>query len=126
MEYQVIEIIDEYNLLIDYGIEDGAEQGLKVSILYIGEDVIHPITKEIIGTMDFVKEYLEIVTVYPKFSLCRKLKKSSTLSSMASMSPLNKYSVEEIPISVDAKQISHRKMEFDKKIQIGDKAIILD
>lgn len=70
-EYKVIEILNKKELLINYGSNDGAVEGTKLIISTSGPEVIDPETKEVLGTLDIIKEKLEIYTVYPNFSICR-------------------------------------------------------
>ena len=39
-EYKVIEILDEYNIMINYGFDKGAVQGERLRIISKGEEVI--------------------------------------------------------------------------------------
>ena len=57
--YRVIEIIDEYSILINYGSLNGASKGDEVRIIAIGPEVIDPISKSSLGTLDKVKAELQ-------------------------------------------------------------------
>lgn len=72
-KYRVIEILNKNELLINYGFNNGARIGNKVIISDKGEEVIDPVTKKSLGTLDIVKGKLEIYSVYPNFSICRDI-----------------------------------------------------
>jgi hypothetical protein len=113
-EYSVIDIVGEKSILIDYGRVHGAKRGRKIRIIIPGDMIIHPKTKEELGTFDYVKDELEIAVVYEKFSLCAKVKRTSTLSN-----PISQIVTTQI-ITVDKEEISSRKWVKDDVIRIGD------
>ena len=55
-EYKVIEIIDEYNIIIDYGFDKDAMQGEKLRIISKGEEVIDKATGNSLDTLDASRE----------------------------------------------------------------------
>lgn len=73
--YRVIEILNKKELLINYGKNDGARVGEDITISMVGDKVIDPITKDVLGTLDIIKGRLEIYTVYPEFSICRDIER---------------------------------------------------
>lgn len=124
-EFRVIEILDEYSILINYGMRDGASEDDEVRIISIGPEVIDPITKQNLGTLDSVKAVLTIVTAYNNFSLCQKITTTTKNLLLGSMSQFQTTSKEIKPLSVDTQNISKKKLPDDKTIRIGDIVEIL-
>lgn len=58
-EYRVIEILNKNELLINYGSNQGASVGRKVTITIKGEEITDPETNEILGTLDIIKGNLK-------------------------------------------------------------------
>lgn len=121
----VVEIIDEYSLLIDYGAEKGAVDGEKVRVIEVGPEVIHPKTKQKLGTLDSIKSELEIVDIYQHFSVCRKVV-SETYNVL--INPFSQFEKERSwieKLNVDANEISHKSPPKDTTIAVGDLVQIL-
>ena len=70
-EFKVLEIVDNKTLLIDYGFNNRAAAGDVLRIIEKGEPVI--IDGVNYGTLDMVKDIVEVVVPYDKFSICRKI-----------------------------------------------------
>ncbi len=124
-DFRVIEILDEYSILINYGRSDGADEDDKVRIKSIGPEVTDPVTKKKLGTLDSIKAILTIVYVYDEFSLCRNV---VTLTKNVLVSPLSQFqtsSKENKPIDIDKKDISGKRLPDNKTIKIGDIVEIL-
>lgn len=121
--YHVVEIIDGYTVLINYGIQDGAKKDQQVRIYTPGETVKDPITGTSLGTLDIVKADLTIITAYPQFSLCQKI----GFNALPALSPLatlvRQMSTE--PLSVDRNEISNRKIPKAAPIKIGDPVMVI-
>lgn len=124
-EYKVIEIIDAYNLIINYGLERNAKQGDRLRIVDRGEEVKDPDTGEILGTLDAIKAVVSVKNAYNKFSVCHKIKTPDLpiLSPLASA--MRNLSVEEtLPVNSD--EATYRKIpEGGGRITVGDIAILL-
>lgn len=71
--YKVIEILNSNELIVNYGQSDGAKEGRKLNITVTGENVIDPETNKILGTLDIIKQELEVYKVYSNFSICRHI-----------------------------------------------------
>lgn len=123
--FRVIEILDEYSILINYGKDDGANEDDEIRIISIGPEVIDPVTGKNLGTLDSIKSTLTIVTVYEKFSLCKKIKTTTKNILISPISQFQTTSKESRPINVDKNSISNRKSPDDKVIKVGDMVEIL-
>lgn len=139
--FRVIKIIDEYSLVINGGLSDDISLGDEIEIYLEGDVITDPFNEyEELGTLDYVKEKLEVTEVYSKFSVCKKFKQEKiyqpsslqkalssaalNLSSISSISSLagsteTKITVEKI--NVDQTKMSGRKTG-DNIIGIGDLA----
>ncbi|WP_456095485.1 hypothetical protein [Peptostreptococcus sp.] len=73
--YKVIKILSNNELIINYGIDDGAKIAQKVRIYIPGEEIIDPKTEFVLGTLDTIKDELEIYETFDQFSICRKVQR---------------------------------------------------
>lgn len=69
---KVIRILDKYSILINYGKSKGAKIGENVQILEIGPEIVDPDSGESLGTLDHIKDVLQIQEVFDEFSICGK------------------------------------------------------
>ena len=118
-EYRVIEILNKNELLINYGSNQGASVGRKVTITIKGEEITDPETTEIPGTLDIIKGNLEIYTVYPNFSICRDL----TYEDRDIIKPFGmrtKTIVRTNPLNISEDDISGRWPKTIPPIKVGD------
>lgn len=118
--FRVIEILDPTRILINGGSSQGLVEGDILEIFETGEKIKDPQTGEILGTLDFIKDKVEVVTTYEKFSLCKKIIR--TKSSI--FSPLSEYvtttSVHIAELKVNKEQITNRKISGNPIISVGD------
>lgn len=127
-EYKVVEIIDTFTVLVNYGTIDNAKKGDEIQILKKGEDIIDPDTRQVIGTLDMPKDIVTVFITYEKFSICKKIIKnySGILSPLSSLSSITgSTSMESVPLKVNTKQITNKQYETDEPIKVGDLAVIL-
>lgn len=124
-EFKVIEIIDEFSILINYGRDDGAYEGDEIRVLSIGDEVVDPETKESLGTLDFVKDTLTIAIAYDSFSLCQKIETSHINVLTSPLSQFSKTTKEVKALNVDEKDFSHKSFSKEKTIKVGDTIEIL-
>ena len=123
-EYKVIEIIDEYNIIIDYGFDKDAMQGEKLRIISKGEEVIDKATGNSLGTLDAIKAVVSVKTVYAKFSLCHRVRilEAPMLSPLSEL--VHRSSREErLPVNPD--MMTHRKIPNGGATAVGDTAQLL-
>lgn len=123
-EYKVIEIIDEYNIIIDYGFDKDAMQGEKLRIISKGDEVIDKATGNSLGTLDAIKAVVSVKTVYAKFSLCHRVR----ISEVPMLSPLSELvhrSSREERLPVNPDMMTHRKIPNGGAIAVGDTAQLL-
>lgn len=124
MEYKVIEIINNTDIIINYGLEDGASVGDKLRIIEKGAPVIDPDTSENLGSIDIIKTTLEVAVPYRKFSICRKYRTSN----VELLNPLSKFiyeskTVQELDVRPD--QITNREIPRSSPISEGDIVVLI-
>lgn len=70
--YHIAAILNEYEVVINAGSNEGLSAGDKIEIFEINDDIIDASTKENLGPLVFVKDTLEIVFVDEKYAICQK------------------------------------------------------
>lgn len=120
-EYNVVKILNKKEIVIDFGANEGAKEGYKVRIIEDTQEVISPLTNENLGQFHIIKNELEIFSVYPLFSICRRVKEKneSIVSSLQLLRTtitypdLNVKKTDGLPLSVSGNPI-----EIGDKVQI--------
>lgn len=124
--YQVVKILDEFNIVINAGFLDGIKPGTHLQIFTQGEEVKNPSTNEIEGTLDIVKAEIVAVNVSPNLSICKNSSTSNHLSEMLLKDdiPISKalqlIAPTPRPFKIDPSEVSPRLPKIDKTIKIGD------
>lgn len=131
---EVIKILNQFAILIDYGSKDGAVKGDKVRVFVKGKEIYNNKNK-FLGTLDIIKDELEITTVYEHFSICEKIKRTSKtiqrnpfeiykLSGLMKSSE-TKTDVEKLPLNVNKEDFTNDIFKTDEPIKKGDLVKIL-
>lgn len=118
--FRVIEILDEYSILINYGNDEGACEGDEIRIISTGPEVKDPETGETLGTLDSIKSELTIVTTYNKFSLCKKIEITTNNILTNPLSQFQTTSTQAKPLDIDKSSISNKQIPNDTVINVGD------
>lgn len=116
---KVIKIIDNYDLVINIGADEGAKVGDTYEIYTPGHEVFDPDTKDSLGTLDLIKASIKVKNVFPKMSICT----SNHISTKKIPDLINSFSRtydERMPLNVDSLDISGGFEDFDSKIKVGD------
>lgn len=136
--FKVIKIIDEYSLVINGGITDDVSVGDEIEIFLEGDEITDPFKEgEVLGTLDYIKETLEVTEVYGSFAVCKKFHTEtihhpsafqramnmSSISSLSAMAGTTETRVTVEKINVAKGEITGRKTG-DDIIRIGDLARI--
>lgn len=81
----VIRILNDKTIIINYGTDDNVSLisknmdelklsvGDKIKIIEPGPEITDPFNKSSLGFLDFTKETLEVVEMFPRFSICQKI-----------------------------------------------------
>ncbi|MEG2522229.1 MAG: hypothetical protein RSA49_05080 [Anaerovoracaceae bacterium] len=126
--FYVIEIIDAQTIMINYGTSNGAVVGEDIKVIDI--DSLDFITDPYDGsTIDYfytVKEDLEIIRCYEKYSICQKIviSRSNLLENISNSSGFVRTEKKIKPLNVDDSKFSNRKITSQDPILIGDPVII--
>lgn len=70
MIFKVIKIVDEYMIVVDYGLKNNARVGDTLEIINTGVDILDPDNNYKLGTLDLIKGEVRVKHTYPNFSLC--------------------------------------------------------
>ena len=119
--FKVLEVIDESSLLINFGLKDGAKKGNTLRIIEKGKPVV--IDGVDYGTLDAVKEIVEIDVPYEKFSICRKVI-YKTENALNPLSAFDRTMRLLRPMNVNEDELSHRELPPASPIKKGDLAIL--
>ena len=123
MTINVIEIIDEYTIIVNIGSDGGLQKGDKLRIIEQGEP-IQDLDGIEIGTVDIIKAEVEATVIYPSFSICQKLR-HTLVNILDPLADLKHQSTRAEKLSVNQADISHRKIPSAKPIAVGDIVIRL-
>lgn len=119
--YNVVKILSEYSVVINAGINDFVKLGDYFHILDSeGDEVIDPITKEIIGTLDISKATVEVTELYESMCVC-----SSLVKKVRPNLSFNFDFEERERLNVDYSQITRGNKVSNKNIEIGDTAKLI-
>ena len=114
--FKIVKIINEYEIVINAGKDHGIYKDQSLEIFVPGEEVIDPETNESLGTLDFIKAYLNVKNVFPKMAICE----NSETKSKNFLTAFNNLTIEENQrLNVDSQEISGG-LSGSRKIRIGD------
>ena len=116
--YKIIKIIDAYSIVINGGSNDDLILGTQLEIFAKGEEIIDPDTKESLGTLDLVKERIEITTILPKMSICKNIEEKQNSFAVLLAGAQKTYEAKQLYI--DSTEISGGFENIVKKIKVGD------
>lgn len=119
--YKVIRIIDDKTIMINYGQRNGAKSGEKIRVFQKGEDIYE--NNIFLGTLDVIKEDLEIIAVYSAFSLCQKIT-SKQVNPYQLLEPYRNVTKIE-KLNVEKSEIENLKYKSDEPIKNGDLVKVL-
>lgn len=123
--YNVINIIDEYTLVIDYGFDEGAEVEETVRIFEEGSP-INDLEGNYLGNIEIIKDEIEIFRVFDKFSICKKIK-TEIVNPYAALMLNGKSKKVAKKLNVqESGEFSNLIYKNTTKISVGDKVKILE
>ncbi|AOV07902.1 hypothetical protein [Sporosarcina ureilytica] len=127
MDFKVVKIVDEYLIVVDYGLKHDASEGDILEVIKIGEEVVDPDTSDSLGTLDIIKARVKVKNAYEHMSLCisnEKIASNSSLGNFGStLAALSEglSSTQIKALKVNTKQISGGYDESsDLTISVGD------
>ena len=122
-EYKVINIINKFNIIINYGSNDGAYEGQEVRISTTGDEILDLDGKSL-GNIEIIKEELEITKIYDNFSICKKIK----INEVNPFQPISlvKKEIRAVELNVKEEDFSNITYQDITPIKKGDNVKILD
>lgn len=117
-KYQVINIIDEYAIMINYGAKDSAKVGEEIRVFKKGEE-IKDLNGNSLGNIEIVKDELEVYQVHEKFSICKKIR-TEKKSPFDMINLYNKTVEVDKKLNINVEEISNLEYETTEVITIGD------
>lgn len=119
--YRIIKIIDENRVVVNAGTNDGISTKSLLEIFVPGENVIDPETGENLGSLDYIKARLEVITVMPRMCVCvnNKMEITELKTIMSAME--SGRTTKRASLNIDSEDISGGYENIDKKIHVGDK-----
>ena len=120
--YKVIKLLSDNSLIVDYGKNDGAYEGDDLRIFTPGEEVVFQGTNY--GTLDLIKADIEVVSVFPKFSVCQKINRR-TVNSLGLTNYLTREIEEVQKLNMNKEEISNTFYKDTSPIKLGDLVKIL-
>lgn len=122
--FRVIKIIDDMNIVINCGENEGIKEGDRFYIYSEnGTAVIDPFTNENLGSFKGIKAKVVATTVYEKMSVCQNSVIIGGLANSLGIAALEPYVGKRASLNVDPSQISGGlDTDVDEPIRIGDEA----
>jgi len=119
MNYKVVKIIDDMNIVINCGTNQSIKEGDLFYILSdLKEKVTDPDTNEVLGEFNRIKAKIEAITVFEKMSICQNASKAAPIVDLVRSSFGTEH---RLGLNVDPEQISGGLFDAnDELIQIGD------
>ncbi|MHB8995091.1 MAG: hypothetical protein ACYC63_07575 [Armatimonadota bacterium] len=116
---KVLEVYDEYNLLINMGQEHDICVGDDVIVFAVGEPVVDPDTGESLGNYEWQKARLTVTKVMPRFSEARSQRRQSGgLVTLQFLSTAD--TVKDVAFAVDESVVSKRRDARDMIVRPKD------
>jgi len=102
---QVAKIIETDKIVINKGIDDGIEEGMRFLVYQEGDEIIDPVTKKSLGTLENPKGTFKVIHLQEKMSilLCELKRPNKLMQNFAEFS------------NIDAER------DLLKTIKVGDK-----
>ncbi|MEG1502415.1 MAG: hypothetical protein RR063_11595 [Anaerovoracaceae bacterium] len=123
----IIQIIDDYTVIIDADEDSGLVQGDVLEVVKIGGAIKHPITNEPLGSLEYPIAKLDVVTILEKMTICTSHKKKSHYPGIAGMGKSmleSRTTITQEPLNVNPESIVGWPEPFEADfIDIGDKVI---
>lgn len=116
----VVRILNNKELVINIGLNDGLKLKDKIIIYEVGE-VVKDQNDKIIGTLDHIKAELIVTKLYDNMAVCEYPKKTVSAFEKSVASISNSFiSYEEESLKVDEKEIEPYKKIHSNIIHLGD------
>lgn len=120
--YNVIDILNENEIIIDCGKEQGISKNNTVEV-YDKDYKVKDLNGNIIGTYPLIKHSLEIKKVFPKFTVCYAPEPEDITKILSPLSKLPSISYKKILVNIPEDKLV--KNPTGAIIKIGDKVSVI-
>lgn len=129
MEFFVARLLNEYEIIISGGSNQGIKIGSKFK-LSNNIDVVNPKTNKLIGTMHTDKGIVKVTKIFPNMCVCEDIKNGNIYTIESHDLNPNKSSLEDMinhknRLNVDMNQLADEYTSSDRAIRVGDKAELI-
>lgn len=121
--YKVIKLLADNSIIVNYGKNDGAYVGEELRIFTPGEEIIFEGTNY--GNLDLIKSDIEVVLIFPNFSVCQKIIRK-TVNAFGLSDYLTREIKEVQKLNLNKEDISNTIYMDKSPIKLGDLVKILD
>lgn len=115
--FKIVEILSEYDILINGGTTHGIKENDKFEIYKQGRPVIDPDTKETLGYFDMIKGIVVAKKIQEKITICSSLESLNNAFTALGNALMRSH---QEALNIDYNQLSDDYSEEEKKIRIGD------
>jgi len=126
MKNKIVKIVDEYLVVVDYGLVQNAREGDILEIYQVGERV-YDNKDNFLGTLDLRKGKLRVINVYENMSLCQSNEYTRSLQQDVSLLVRAFNRSELLALNVDTEQISGGySRDNELIIRLGDPVKVIE
>lgn len=75
---RVVQVLDEYKVVINKGIDDEVEEGDNYLIFSLGDEIVDPETKENLGRLEIVRGKARVIHVQERLSTLKSTDKTDS------------------------------------------------
>jgi hypothetical protein len=118
---KVARIINNTDLALNRGLDDGVEEGMKFAILSdAGEDIRDPDTGELLDSIPIAKTVVKVIHAAPRSSICRTFR---TYESAGIFNALGQGSTRHETLASDESRVQQELDPKKAKVKVGDRAL---
>ncbi|SFP39976.1 hypothetical protein SAMN04487888_109186 [Eubacterium callanderi] len=123
----IIQIIDDYTLVIDAGEDSDLVQGDVLEVMKKGDIITHPITNEPLGNLEYPIAKLDVVNILEKMTICKSHKEETYHPGLIGFSDAlyePRTTITQDPLNVNPESITGwPKSKETDFVDIGDKVV---
>ena len=118
---KVARIINNTDLALNKGSDDGVEEGMKFAILSdAGEDIRDPDTGEVLDSIQIAKTVVKVIHVSPRLAVGRTFR---SYKSGGIFSAMSEPSVRQETLATDESRVQQELDPKKAKVKVGDSAV---
>ncbi len=132
METVVARILSEEIVVLGAGADKNVKEGMRFEIWEPGEEILDPVTKESLGSLEIVKGRVDVIRVMAKMCMAKSIKNTVTKTRMVSplstlFSPLSSHA-ESYEVDVMEKmKVDRTDSDYEQRlvVRVGDRARVV-